>query len=75
MRKLDEIKPNIVWWESSSSPPSLADGEVAMTTSWNGRITQARRADKKNFVIVWDGQNYDVDFWAWSRARPTRRTR
>ena len=46
-----------------------------MTTSWNGRITQAKRADKKNFVIVWDGQNYDVDFWVWSRARPTRKRR
>ena len=72
-RKLDEIKPNIVWWESSSSPPQLlADGEVAMTTSWNGRITQAKRADKKNFVIVWDGQNYDVDFWGVVKGAPNK---
>lgn len=72
-RKLDQIKPHVVWWESSSAPPQLlADGEVVMTTSWSGRITQANRKDKKNFVIVWDGQNYDVDHWAVVKGAPNK---
>lgn len=63
--KLDELRDSIIWWESSSSPPQLlADGEVAMTSSWSGRITQANRSEGKNFKIIWDGQNYDIDFWA-----------
>jgi putative spermidine/putrescine transport system substrate-binding protein len=70
-KKLDEIKSNVVWWESSSAPPQLlADGEVLMTTSWSGRITQAKRSEGKNFVTIWDGQNYDVDFWGVVRGAP-----
>lgn len=39
-RKLDEIKPHVVkWWNTGAeSVQLLADGEVAMTSAWNGRI-------------------------------------
>ncbi|HHL20209.1 MAG TPA: ABC transporter substrate-binding protein, partial [Aliiroseovarius sp.] len=37
--KLDTIKDSVVWWEAGAQPPQLlADGEVAMTTAYNGRI-------------------------------------
>ena len=72
-RKLDAIKSNVVWWESSSSAPQLlGSGEVAMTTAWNGRITTARREEGKNFVIIWDGQNYDGDFFAVVKGTPNK---
>ncbi len=33
-KKLDELKPNIVWWESGAQPLQfLASGEVAMTSA------------------------------------------
>ena len=46
----------------------LADGEVAMTTAYNGRIFNAVAVEKKPFEIVWDGQVYDIDLWATSNC-------
>ena len=40
--KLDSIKGDVVWWEAGAQPPQLlADGEVTMTTAYNGRIFNA----------------------------------
>ena len=62
--KLDEIKDDVVWWEAGAQPPQLlADGEVAMTTAYNGRIFNAVAAEDKPFNIVWDGQVWDLDLW------------
>lgn len=63
-KKLDTIKPDIVWWTAGAQPPQLlASGEVAMTTAWNGRIYDADKNDGKHFKIVWDGQIQDFDYW------------
>ena len=62
--KLDTIKKDIVWWEAGAQPPELlADGEVAMTTAYNGRLYNAIFQENKPFVIVWDGQVWDLDLW------------
>lgn len=56
-KKLDTIKPQIVWWSAGAQPPQLlASGEVAMTTVFHGRIYDANTKDGKNFAVVWDGQ-------------------
>ena len=56
-RKLDEIKDEVIWWEAGAQPPQmLADGEVVMTTAWNGRIFNAQVLENQPFEIVWDGQ-------------------
>jgi putative spermidine/putrescine transport system substrate-binding protein len=55
--KLDTIKNDVVWWEAGAQPPQLlADGEVAMTTAYNGRIFNAVAGEGKPFEIVWDAQ-------------------
>ena len=60
LRKLDTIKDQIVWWEAGAQPPQmLADGEVVMSTAYNGRIFNAQVLEKQPFVIVWDGQVLD----------------
>ena len=62
--KLESIKGDVVWWEAGAQPPQLlADGEVAMTTAYNGRIFNAQAQENKPFVIVWDGQVWDIDLW------------
>ncbi len=62
--KLDTIKSSVVWWEAGAQPPQLlADGEVAMTTAYNGRIFNAVAGEGKPFEIVWDGQIWDLDLW------------
>ena len=60
-RKLDTIKDQVVWWEAGAQPPQmLADGEVVMSTAYNGRIFNAQILEAQPFVIVWDGQMLDV---------------
>ena len=62
--KLDTIKSEVVWWEAGAQPPQLlADGEVAMTTAYNGRIFNAAVSEGKPFEIVWDGQILDFDLF------------
>ena len=59
-RKLDAIKDQVVWWEAGAQPPQLlADGEVAMSTAYNGRIFNAQVLEGQPFVIVWDAQVLD----------------
>ena len=59
-RKLDSIKEEVVWWEAGAQPPQLlADGEVVMSTAYNGRIFNAQVMENQPFAIVWDGQVLD----------------
>ncbi len=72
-KKLDELKPNLVWWEKGAQPPQLlASGEVAMTSAYNGRIAAANTNDKKNFDIVWTGSLYTIDSWVILKGSPNK---
>lgn len=63
-KKLDELKPSLVWWEAGAQPLQLlASGEVAMTSAYNGRITGINRSEGKNFKVVFPGSIYAVDSW------------
>ena len=56
-RKLDSLRDHIRWWvEPRVAVEMLADGDVAMTTSFNGRMFHARFVDGQPFRIVWHGQ-------------------
>jgi putative spermidine/putrescine transport system substrate-binding protein len=69
--KLDELKPNIVWWEAGAEAPKLlANKEVVMTSGYNGRFYTAIKDDKKNFKMVWNGQGMDFDFWVIPKGHP-----
>ena len=69
--KLDTIKSEVVWWEAGAQPPQLlADGQVAITSAWNGRIFGAIKDEGKPFKIVWDAQGFDWDWWAMPKGGP-----
>ena len=69
--KLDTIKDHVVWWEAGAQPPQLlADGEVAMTTAYNGRIFGAAVGEGKPFEIVWDGQVYELEGYVIPKGAP-----
>jgi putative spermidine/putrescine transport system substrate-binding protein len=73
-KKLDSIKGDIVWWEAGAQPPQLlADGEVAMTMAYNGRIFSAAVDENKPFNIVWDGQILDFDLFAVPKGAPNKK--
>ncbi len=68
---LDKIKGDTIWWEAGAQPPQLlADGEVVMTTAYNGRIFAAQVAEAKPFAIVWDGQVYEYDLFVIPKGAP-----
>ena len=48
----------------------LADGEVVMTSAYNGRLFNAIAKENKPFVIVWDGQVWSIDMWAIVKGSP-----
>lgn len=71
--KLDTIKGDVVWWEAGAQPPQLlADGEVVMTTAYNGRIFNAAVGEGKPFQIVWDGQIYENEMYAVPKGAPNK---
>ncbi len=70
--KLDTIKGDAIWWEAGAQPPQLlADGEVVMTTAYNGRIFNAVASENQSFEIVWDSQVFDLDLWVIPKGAPT----
>jgi putative spermidine/putrescine transport system substrate-binding protein len=71
--KLDSIKSEVVWWEAGAQPPQLlADGEVVMTTAYNGRIFAAAINEAKPFQIVWDGQIYENEMYVVPKGAPNK---
>ncbi|MBL8839380.1 MAG: ABC transporter substrate-binding protein [Alphaproteobacteria bacterium] len=72
-RKLDELRPHIVWWERGAQPPQLlASGEVAMASAYNGRISAANRTENRQFRMAWTNSLYTIDSWVIMRGSPNR---
>lgn len=63
-RKLDQLKPNLVWWEAGDQPQQLlGSGQVVMSSAYSGRIAKARHGGAP-LRIVWRDSIYDFDSWA-----------
>lgn len=63
-KKLDELRPNLIWWEAGAQPLSmLQTGDVVMSAAFNGRITGLNRTEKTNLQLVWNESIYAVDSW------------
>jgi putative spermidine/putrescine transport system substrate-binding protein len=70
-KKMDTIKSSLIFWKSGAQPVQLlSSGEVVMTTSYNGRVTNAIRKDHKNFGLVWNQSLQTVDSWVILKNSP-----
>ncbi|UVK36003.1 ABC transporter substrate-binding protein (plasmid) [Mesorhizobium sp. AR10] len=70
-KKLDTIKNDVVWWSTGAQQVQLlADGQVIMTSAWNGRIHDAVKNSGKNFEIMWDAPQIGWDYWAIPKGTP-----
>lgn len=59
---LDQLKPNIVWWNSGAQAPRLLEaGRVVMTTAYNGRVYDAMAQRNPGLQIIWDHQIWSYD--------------
>ena len=71
--KLDTIKPDIIWWEAGAQPPQLlADGEVTMSTAYNGRIFNAMIEENQPLEVLWDKQILDFNLYVIPKGAPNR---
>ncbi len=62
--KLDELKPNILWWKAGAEPQQrLGAGDVAMTAAYNAWVYRIADEEGRNFKMVWDGNQYSTDYW------------
>ncbi len=62
--KLDTIKDQVVWWSAGADTPQLlADGEVVIGSTYNGRLFKLIEEDKQPVAMLWDGQVFDLDGW------------
>ena len=65
LKKLDEIKPHVIWWAGlAQARQMLLDGEVSMTFMPNARTIEAANKHNKPLVIIWDGAAITGDIWA-----------
>ncbi len=73
-RKLDQLKPYIVWWSNGAEAAHiLSSGDVLMTTAQSGRIVMADRTEHRNFGIQWNAGLYQVESWAIAKGSPDLR--
>jgi len=73
--KIRELKPHIsVFWDSGAMQAQLMkDGEVDMTTGWNGRFDNARK-DGATVGYTFDQALLDYDCFAMPKGAPNKDT-
>ena len=72
-RKLATIRDSLTWWERGSQPVQwLANGEVALSVAYNGRVAAANLDDGRDIGIVWAQNLRAQDSWAIMRGSPNR---
>ncbi|MFP7570920.1 extracellular solute-binding protein [Marivita sp. S2033] len=74
LAKLDTIKDQVVWWSAGAETPQLlADGEVVMGSTFNGRLFSAIAEQDQPIDMLWDMQSFDLDGWIIPEGLPEDR--
>ncbi|MFO8127660.1 extracellular solute-binding protein [Yoonia sp.] len=62
--KLDTIKDSVIWWNAGADTPQLlADGEIVMGSTYNGRLFSLIEEQDQPVSMLWDWQMFDLDGW------------
>ncbi len=62
--KLATIKDDVIWWSAGADTPQLlADGEVVMGSTYNGRLFSVIEEQNQPVAMLWDAQVFDLDGW------------
>jgi putative spermidine/putrescine transport system substrate-binding protein len=63
-RKLDQLKPYIVWWASETEAAHiLASSDVLMTSAPSGQIAMMAEQQHKNFGLQFTASLYELQSW------------
>lgn len=64
-KKLDELKPNIVWWQNpGQSRQMLAAGEIVMSVTYDNGIRFFNKTQGTNFGLVRKDSITTLNYWA-----------
>ena len=64
LAKLDTIKGDVIWWSAGADTPQLlADGEIVMGSTYNGRLFSVIAEQNQPVAMLWDYQVFDFDGW------------
>jgi len=64
LAKLDTIRDDVIWWSAGAETPQrLADGEVAIGSTYNGRLFAVIEEQNQPVAMLWDWQVFDLDGW------------
>ena len=62
--KLDTIKDETIWWTAGAETPQLlADGEIFMGSTYNGRLFSLIAEQGQPVEMAWEWQMFDLDGW------------
>lgn len=71
--KLDTIKDQVIWWEKGAQTPQLlADGEVVIGSTYNGRLFSVIEEEGQPIAMMWDWQVFDLDGWVVPKGTPNK---
>jgi putative spermidine/putrescine transport system substrate-binding protein len=74
LAKLDTIKDEVIWWNAGADTPQLlADGEILMGSTYNGRLFSAIAEQGQPIAMMWDMQSFDLDGWIVPAGLPADR--
>ncbi len=74
LAKLATIKDSVVWWSAGAETPQLlADGEVVMGSTYNGRLFSLIEEQGQPVKMLWDAQVFDLDGWIIPTGLPAER--
>ncbi len=72
--KLDTIKEETIWWSAAAETPQLlADGEIFMGSTYNGRLFSVIAEQGQPVGMAWDWQMLDLDGWVIPEGLPEDR--
>lgn len=64
LAKLGTIKDSVIWWSAGAETPQrLADGEVVIGSTYNGRLFSVIVEQKQPVAMLWDYEVFDFDGW------------
>ncbi len=64
LAKLGTIKDDVIWWSAGADTPQLlADGEIFMGSTYNGRLFSVIEEQDQPVAMMWDAQVFDLDGW------------
>jgi len=64
LNKLGTIRDQVVWWSAGAETPQLlADKEVVMGSTYNGRLFSVIEEQHQPVAMLWDWEIFDFDGW------------